>query len=168
MLDQIFGGISRIRRNHALEHATLHILSKKHPGKGLVGNSDARGFWVFGDVSTVKLQDAVDEAQARLRNGEHQLAIHPNCGTNFVTSGVMAGTAAWLGMLGSRRSLRDSIDRLPLVMSLVTVALILSQPLGPVFQARYTIDPKIGDMQVTEITHYKRRDIPVHRVKTRN
>jgi hypothetical protein len=80
----------------------------------------------------------------------------------------MAGTAAWLGMLGSRRSLRDSIDRLPLVMSLVTVALIFSQPLGPVFQARYTIDPKIGDMQVTEITQYKRRDIPVHRVKTRN
>jgi hypothetical protein len=170
MLNQLFSssGVSRVRRNHALEHATLQILSKKYPGKGLVGNSDMRGFWVFGEVSTEKLQEAVDEALVRLKNGEHHLAIHPNCGTNYVTSGVLAGAMAWLGMLGSRRTLRDSIDRLPVVMSLVTMALIFAQPLGPVFQARFTTDPRVGNMQVVEITHYKRRNIPVHRVKTRN
>jgi hypothetical protein len=168
MLNQLSHAISRIRRNHALEHATLQVLTKKHPRKGLVGNSDARGFWVFGDVATEELQESVEEALARLKNGEHQLAIHPNCGTNFVTSGVLAGTFAWVGMLGTRRSTRETIDRLPLVMSLVTLALIASQPLGPLFQARFTIDPKVGNMQVVEITQYKRREIPVHRVKTRN
>jgi hypothetical protein len=167
MLNHLSNTISRIRRNHALEHATLSVLNKRHPRKGLVGNSDVRGFWVFGDVPTELLQESVDEALARLKNGEHQLAIHPNCGTNFVTSGVLAGSFAWLGMLGTR-SKRDSIDRLPLVMSLVTIALIISQPLGPLFQARFTIDPKVGQMQVVEITKFKRRDIPVHRVKTRN
>jgi hypothetical protein len=170
MLNQLLstGGISRVRRNHALEHATLQILSKKFPGKGLVGNSDMRGFWVFGEVTTEHLQDAVDEALARLRNGEHHLAIHPHCGTNYVTSGVLAGTMAWLGMLGTRRTLRESIDRLPLIMSLVTMALVFAQPLGPLFQSRFTTDPKMGNMQIVEITRYKRRDIPVHRVKTRN
>jgi hypothetical protein len=170
MLNQLFSSdaITRVRRNHALEHATLHVLSKKHPGKGLVGNSDMRGFWIFGEVSTENLQEAVDEALARLKNGEHHLAIHQHCGTNYVTSGVMAGAMAWLGMLGSRRTMRDSIDRLPVVMSLVTLALIFAQPLGPLFQARFTTDPKVGNMQVVEITHYKRRDIPVHRVKTRS
>lgn len=168
IMDQINQTISRVRRNHALEHATLQILSKNHPKRGMVGNSDMRGFWVFGDVPTEQLQEAVDEALVRLKNGEHHLAIHPNCGTNFVTSGVLAGAFAWLGMLGMRRTTRDTIDRLPLVMSLATLALIFSQPLGPIFQARFTIDPKVGDLQVTEITQYKRRDIPVHRVKTRN
>lgn len=162
------GGISKVRRNHALEHAALQILSRKYPGKGLVGNSDMRGFWVFGDVSTEHLQDAIDEALARLKNGEHQLAIHPHCGTNYVTSGIIAGTMAWLGMLGSRRTLRDRLDRLPVIISMVTMALVFAQPLGPLFQSKFTTDPKIGNMQVVEITRYKRRDIPVHRVKTRN
>jgi hypothetical protein len=114
------------------------------------------------------LQEAVDEALARLKNGEHQLAIHPNCGTNYVTSGILAGAFAWLAMLGVRRSIRESIDRLPLVMALVTVALIFAQPLGPLFQARFTIDPKVGTLKVVEIVHYHRHDIPVHRVKTRH
>ncbi len=35
----------RVRRNHALEHATLQILTeKKHPHT-LAGLSDTRGFW---------------------------------------------------------------------------------------------------------------------------
>jgi len=167
MIDQLRNAVSRVRRNHALEHATLQILGTKYPRKGLVANSDVRGFWVFGEVSTETLQEAVDEALARLKNGEHQLAIHPNCGTNYVTSGILAGMFAWLAMLGRRRSLRDSIDRLPLVMSLVTIALIFAQPLGPLFQANFTIDPKVGKMQVVEIIRYQRHEIPAHRVKTR-
>jgi hypothetical protein len=168
MSNQFSLAISRVRRNHALEHATLQVLSKKYPRRGLVGNSDIRGFWVFGEISTENLQEAVDEALARLKNGEHQLAIHPNCGTNYVTSGILAGAFAWLAMLGVRRSIRESIDRLPLVMALVTVALIFAQPLGPLFQARFTIDPKVGTLKVVEIVHYHRHDIPVHRVKTRH
>ena len=32
-----FAPISRIRRNHALEHATLHVLAYKYPQKNLAG-----------------------------------------------------------------------------------------------------------------------------------
>ncbi|HSV85943.1 MAG TPA: DUF6391 domain-containing protein [Levilinea sp.] len=168
MMNQLVKAVSRIRRNHALEHATLQLLGNKYPGKGLIGNSDGRGFWVFGEVSTQTLQEAVDEAVARLKNGEQQLAIHPNCGTNYVISGMLAGTLAWLVMLGARRSLRENLDRLPLVMSLVTMGLILAQPLGPLLQVRFTTDSNIGKLQVVEITRYQRRDIPVHRIKTRH
>ncbi len=159
---------SHVRRNHALEHATLSILAKKNPNLSLVGNSDVRGFWVFGEVETEELQQAVDEAAARLKQGEYNLAIHPYCGTNFVTAGVVAGSAAWLGMIGSDNGLRRKLDRLPLVVSLVTLGLIIAQPLGPLMQARVTTDAHIGDLKVYEITEYKRHDMPVHRVKTRN
>jgi hypothetical protein len=168
MMNRLSNVISKIRRNHALEHATIQVLSKKYPGKGLVGNSDARGFWIFGEVSTETLQQAVDEAAARLKRGERQLAIHPNCGTNYVTSGILAGMLAWLVMLGARRSLRENLDRLPLVMTLVTMGLIFAQPLGPLIQTRFTTDANIGELQVVEITRYQRGDIPVHRIKTRH
>lgn len=170
MLKQILDQepLSHIRRNHALEHATLQVLAKKRPGLAMVGNSDTRGFWIFGEVSTQELQEAVDEAAARLRQGERQLAIHPYCGTNFAAAGIVAGGAAWLGMLGNSKGLRRKLDRLPLVISLVTFALILAQPLGPILQARVTTDADIEDLKVTEITAYKRHGASIHRVKTRN
>lgn len=159
---------SQIRRNHALEHATLQVLSQKDPQRRLAGYSNAGGFWVIGNVSLEDLQQAVDEAQARLRAGEHRLAIHPNCGTNFVTTGFVAGSFAWLGMLGTGRSAREKFDRWPVVISLVTMGMIFAQPLGPLMQARYTTQAELGSLQVTGILQLNNREnVPVHRVTTR-
>jgi len=91
-----FFPISRIRRNHALEHASLQVLSRRKPRTPLAGFSDWRGITILGNVSTAELQEAVEEARGRLKAGEHLLAIHPNCGTNYATSGILAGFAAWL------------------------------------------------------------------------
>ncbi|GAH22409.1 unnamed protein product, partial [marine sediment metagenome] len=108
--------ISRIRRNHGLEHATLHVLSKKYPKQSMAGHSDVGGFWVIGDVSLEDVYEAVEEALTRLRNGEKNLAVHRNCGTNFVTSGVLAGLAAVVAMVGVGRRTRDKLERLPFAM----------------------------------------------------
>jgi hypothetical protein len=158
--------ISRIRRNHALEHATLQVLSRKNPRLMAAGYSDTRGFLVFGKVSTDQLYEAVNEALRRLRAGEENLAIHPTCGTNFATTGVVAGTLAWLAMLGSGRNFQRNLDRLPVVIMLVIVGMIIAQPLGPLVQANVTTDGDIGELEVTEITRFERQGTPVHRVKT--
>jgi len=163
-----WGPVSSVRRNHALEHATINLLSRKKPGRSLAGYSDWRGFWIFGDVDTEELQLTIDEALARLRQGEGNLAIHANCGTNFVTTGFLVGTAAWLGMIGTGSGFRRKLDRWPLVISLVTTTLILSQPLGPIVQARLTTESRPGDLQVIQIMQYQRNGIPAHRVSTRN
>ena len=83
--------ISRIRRNHGLEHATLHVLANRHPGKRMAGYSDLSGFWIVADLPGQEIKDAADEALQRLSQGEHKLAVHPNCGTNFATAGSLAG-----------------------------------------------------------------------------
>ncbi len=169
ILDQILNWqpLSRTRRNHALEHATLQVLSAKNPNRRLAGYSDTGGFWVMGEVTLEDLQEAVDEAQARLRGGEARLAVHPFCGTNFVTTGMVAGAAGWLGMLGVGKRTSDKLDRLPFVIMLVTLAMIMAQPLGPAMQARFTTDPNLGSLQVTQILRYQRGDTPLHRVSTR-
>lgn len=95
--------ISRVRRNHGLEHATLHILAEQHPRTSLAGHSDLGGFWILGEVDIEDIQNAVDQALKRLQNGEEELAVHPNCGTNFVTAGTFAGVAASMAMFGAGR-----------------------------------------------------------------
>jgi hypothetical protein len=158
--------LSRIRRNHGLEHATIHVLSKQESGIALAGHSDSGGFWLLGEVSTEKVEAAVDQALQRLRAGESQLAIHPNCGTNFVTSGVAAGMAGAFAMLGAGPRSRDKFERFPLAALLATLALILSRPLGYRIQQRITTSGLPGDLEIVAVKSSRRGRIAAHRVVT--
>ena len=91
-----WGPVSAVRRNHGLEHATLNLLSAELPRQAFSGHSDSRGFWIVGNIGTEQLLATVNRALERMRAGEKGLAVHPYCGTNFVTTGLIAGTLAWL------------------------------------------------------------------------
>lgn len=158
--------VSRIRRNHGLEHATLHVLAERNPKISLAGHSDMGGFWVLGDVSTEEVRSAVAEGLRRMRNGEHNLAVHANCGTNFVTAGTFAGVAASLAMFGVGRRMRDKLERVPLAASLATVALLLAQPMGLLIQERVTTSGVPGAMEIVDIVQTSRGRIKAHRVMT--
>ncbi len=146
--------ISKIRRNHGLEHATIHLLSQRFPDRSFVGRSDAGGFWLYGDVPTAAVVETVEEALTRLKRGEHQLAVHPNCGTNFVTAGLLGGTASFFSLAGSDdESWGSKLERLPLAITLTTVALIIAQPLGRAAQRHITTQ---GDPQNLHIKHVER------------
>lgn len=161
-----WGPLLRIRRNHALEHATLQILAEKNKNSRLSGLSGTFGFWVLGEVDSEDLVKAVQEARQRLLSGEHQLAIHPNCGTNFATAGVVAGLFAWLASLSMRKTWRDRLDHLPNIISLVTIGLIIAQPLGPKMQEWVTTDPELGSLHMTGVQRFMERKPPAHRVLT--
>ncbi|MBE9507029.1 MAG: hypothetical protein IMY86_03185, partial [Chloroflexi bacterium] len=47
--------VSRVRRNHALEHATMHVLSERYRNLRLVGRSSLWGFYIYGNVPTEDL-----------------------------------------------------------------------------------------------------------------
>jgi len=158
--------ISRIRRNHGLEHATLHILSQRFPRKNMAGHSDMKGFWILGDVPTEEVNSAVQEALTRLQSGEEQLAVHPNCGTNFATAGISAGLAASLAMFGAGNRLRNKLERIPLAITLATLALIIAQPLGMKVQKEITTSGQPEGLEVVEIRQTRRGRVPAHRILT--
>lgn len=164
LLDQ--GPISRVRRNHGLEHATLHVLAERFPGKPLAGHSDLGGFWIIGELDTQAVISAVDEALQRLQAGERRLAVHPSCGTNFATAGVLAGLAAGAAMFGAGRKLRDNVERLPVAILLATLALIVAQPVGSLLQEQFTTSGDPGGLQVVEVKQRENARLPVHRIAT--
>jgi Domain of unknown function (DUF6391) len=164
--DQLANPVSRLRRNHGLEHATLHILSDKFPHLSLAGHSDLGGFWILGNVEMEDLAAAVDEGLQRMQSGEHNLSVHPNCGTNYVATGILAGTAAWLGMMGTGRGIREKAERLPMVIGLATLALVFGQPLGMALQARVTTSGRPENLRVARITASQRGKMRAHRVET--
>jgi hypothetical protein len=166
-----WGPISLIRRNHGLEHATINIMSQKYPDRSFAGHSDAKGFWIIGDISTDELSEIVQEALARMNAGEHKLAIHANCGTNAVTTGVLAGSLAWLATFPNANSFKKKLDRWPWIILLVTGAVIIAQPLGPKVQERITTSGDPAGLHVVQITRYEREleNRPsVHRIQTKD
>lgn len=158
--------ILETRRNHALEHATLHVLAHKYPGQPLVGHSNPTGFFIFGSVPTDDLQAAATQALTRLRAGERGLAIHAGCGTNLATTVLVAGTLAWLTLRGAR-SIFGRILRLPFAFSLALFGFFLSQPLGPLVQAKVTTEADPGEMEIVEVYPVMRGRLAAHRVVTR-
>jgi hypothetical protein len=159
--------LSRLRRNHSLEHATLHVLEKKFPKTGFGGISSPLGFTIVGNVTTENVAEAAIEALKRLRAGESHLVIHQNCGTNFAVTGVFAGLGAWLGTIGAGKRFRQKLERLPLMITLATLALIIAKPLAPWVQKQITTtgDPQGLDLVKVETT--VRAGLKLHLVTTK-
>ena len=157
----------RVRSNHALEHATLHVLQERGVTGRLGGISDAGGFWIYGDVPTEMLLLAAQEALQRLKKGEVELAVHPNCGTNMAVSGLAAGGLAWMGMLGTRGKLGRQLRRLPVAVLLGVIGYQLAQPLGPKMQQQITTNADVSRLSVLEVVQQDVMNTSVHRVRTR-
>jgi hypothetical protein len=157
--------VGTTRRNHALEHATLHVLSRTYPNKMLGGHSNPTGFFILGDVPLQAVADAATEALSRLRAGERELAIHPGCGTNLATSALLGASLGWFAMRGAR-STTGRMLRLPFAIAFALLGLALSRPLGPLLQQKFTTDASVGGLRVTDIRHSLRGRVTAHRVLT--
>ena len=158
--------VKRTRRNHGLEHATVHVLNKP-----ISGRSDAEGFWLMGDVETTEVESAAEEALRRMRGGEHGLAIHPNCGTNLLTTATMASLAALVGSIGTKRSTMDFVGRLPTIILLTVGAIVVSEPVGMNLQKYFTTLGDPGNLEITGVRRQAMNNplggaITLHRVTT--
>ena len=86
------------------------------------------------------------DALHRLERGESGLAIHPGCGTNYLTSGAAASLGALTVLSIGDRKARWS--RLPDVLIAATLALIVAQPIGPKLQEHITTCADMGDLEI--------------------
>ncbi len=120
----------------------------------------------MGEVETEELLEAVQSALARMRAGERELAVHPNCGTNFVTYGTFAGLGAFAALAGSGNKFKEKLERLPLAAVLATLGLIVAQPLAFTLQREVTTSGDPGDLKLVEIRRTSVSGRTVHRITT--
>lgn len=154
---------SAVRQNHALEHATIVLLSKSRPDVRLSGVSFAAGFFVFGDVPTDEVRRAADEALDRLRDTEPELAIHERCGTNLAVAGMLTGLSA---MTVAR--MRKPFNTVNNVILASTAALVLARPLGLLVQKYVTTRTPSVTMRVARVRRMMFLGSPAHFVTTSN
>lgn len=168
MFDSLFSHplITRVRRNHALEHATIHVLSQRYRDRRVVGRTTLRGFTLYGQIPVEGVLEAAEEALQRLQEGQRELAIHPTCGTNFVAGGTLAGLGAFAVLTPRRRNLGEWLSRLPLVLLTCTLGFILGQRLGVVLQAYVTTDAQVGDLRIVGVVREERGALVLHHVRT--
>jgi hypothetical protein len=155
--------ILETRRNHALEHATLHMLARAYPRGPLAGHSNPTGFFILGDVATEDLATAAVQALIALRGGERKLAIHAGCGTNLAVTAFLSAGLAWLPLRGTK-STSWRLMLLPLALTLAVIGWALSRPLGPWLQANVTTEADLGDLQVENVVRIRKG---FHRVITK-
>jgi predicted oxidoreductase len=140
----------RVRQNHALEHATITILSGMVPDLSVSARSSADGFIIFGNVDLGVLRHAMDEALRRLQAGEAELAIHPNCGTNIAV-GISLLTLGTLFGLASNQPR----TRVATAAASSLAGLMAARPVGQYVQRHLTTLPDLNGVRVTEIVRRK-------------
>ncbi|WP_376795657.1 DUF6391 domain-containing protein [Thermogemmatispora sp.] len=152
-----------VRQNHALEHATIVLLSRKFPEVRFSGISSALGFAVFGDVPTEEVLPAAEEALHLLRTTQPELAVHERCGTNLAVAGLLSGLSA---MTVAR--MRRPFNTFNNVVLATTAALVVARPLGLTVQRYLTTQTPSESMRITGVKRFEVLGTPAHFVSTEN
>ena len=154
--------LNTVRRNHALEHATLAVILRRlgHDIRA-VGRATGDGYFLYADVPTDFFEDCANEALARMKQGEGHLAVSPFCGTNIAVAGALTATAS---LLAAGRSARA--DRLPNAMLASMLAIVAAQPLGRLLQKHVTTSPDLSDTEIVGVKPGGRGATRFYKVQT--
>jgi len=158
MIEELVHLVRRTRQHHAIEHATLHMMSKRLGGPSLSGYSDPFGFTIFGETDLESVRRGVGDALLRLQSGERTLAIHPNCGTNLVTTSLLVTVAA---LLATRK--RNPFERFVTTLFWVLPMLVAGKGLGMYLQ-QYTTLADVSDRWVVDIVPLRFGTVRAYRV----
>lgn len=157
--------LAHIRKNHALEHATVHLLTEALPNVSFGGWSFIKGFWILGQAELQDVQKAAEMAYARLNNGEKKLAIHPNCGTNVAVIGLCTAAAAMLTTLGSDED-ESGMTKFSAFTTAGMIGALAGKPLGPKVQEKITTDPDVSSLSIVSISCSSLHGTPAFFIET--
>lgn len=151
----------RTRVNHALEHATISILTTRVANVMMRGRSNRNGFYISGDVPLQEIRQSAEMALVELKSGHSELAIHPFCGTNLAVAGILSGTSAVAaGRIGRRAGAYPSA----VLASLI--ALLVAQPLGLWVQRKFTTQSDVRDLRIVDVQPKQILGRKLHFVRT--
>ncbi len=162
--------LRNIRRNHAMEHATITLLSQQYTQEQILGWSGPWGFTIYTTLSAQQVIPSVMKALSLLKAGRGELRVHANCGTNLVATALLTTLATTVGMLGScsdrgyrvsgesqnrrqapQRTFLKWLERFPRMVLLSTLAIFLARPFGTWLQLKVTTADDLGQTEIAAI-----------------
>ena len=152
--------LNAIRRNHALEHATVAVLLATSGPTRLAGRASTDGFVIIGDIEPATLEQAAREALRRLQAGQSGLAVTPLCGTNIATTAGLAALGATAVLARGRTR-----ERLPNAFVAAMFGAMAGQPLGRLVQKYITT---LADHADIEVVGTRTLFGKLHKVETRS
>ncbi|WP_408954399.1 DUF6391 domain-containing protein [Natroniella sp. ANB-PHB2] len=144
---------SRLRQNHALEHATINVLEEKFGCQSLSGLAKEDGFYINGVVNPRFIEQAAQEGLARLQQGEVGLVVHRRCGTSIAVANILA-SVIFLFLL-----IQTGYFNILYVLLAIVVANLVGPVLGVMVQKRLTTSTKVDEVIIDEtqlVNHYKK------------
>lgn len=153
--------LDSVRRNHALEHATVTTLLEAGSPTPLGGYSTPGGFLIFGRASLEEVHAAAQQALAALKAGREELAISPHCGTNIATAALLSGLLAKAILARGRR-----IVRMPVAIAAMVGVGFLSRPIGNALQRHFTTLAELDGVEITGVRRLWAGGLSVYRVST--
>jgi hypothetical protein len=135
---------ARVRRNHALEHATVNVLEERYGKLNLAGYATQDGFKLSGAMVMPPevVYEAAQEGLKRLQKGEKGLAIHRRCGTSRLMTNLVF-SLLFLGLLVYLRY----FNFLAIIAALI-FAQVLGAVLGDLAQRWLTTSTDVQDLYI--------------------
>jgi len=136
---------NKVRQNHALQHATIHVLERDLGIPQVEGMAYEDGFTLKGLAEPGVVYQAALKGLEKLKRGERDFAIHPKCGTTILVVNTIASVIfiAVLFLTGN------------LTIISVLVALVLAHLTGPFggrLVQRYITTNPVPDLEVTGVS----------------
>lgn len=138
----------RMRRNHALEHATINVIEQRYGRSGLTGMPAVDGFHLRGRVSPHVITTSAQEAIRRLGRGERQLALSRRCPTSLISTQLLL-----LGFfVGIVLAIHQQFSA-PLFLVAMLAAALLGPPLSPYLQRLALVDPNPDVLAIRDVEY---------------
>ncbi len=144
---QIFkiAGDKRLRRNHALEHATINVIEEQFGPQQMGGIAHSDGFTIRSAVPPQIIENAARIGLNRMSRGDKDLAIHRRCGTSIAVANLLSSVLFLFIILGTGR----------FSLGLILLAIIGANMLGPLvgdYVQRYiTTSTDVQNMEIVEV-----------------
>ena len=103
----------------------------------------------------------------RRLGAEPALAVHPRCGTNLVVTALVSGLASLVALWTTDAQERAARPwtMLPRLLLAGTLSAVVSQPLGPAVQRRFSTRPDVGGTSVGRIVARDGGKHRLHRIE---
>ena len=137
-----------LRRNHAIEHATINILEKAAGRRlNISGLSREDGFYISGIQNADMVEQAAMQGLSLLQQGQCQLAIHRRCGTDVAIANFISAIIFLILIFST------GIFSLLNILIALLVSNLISPYLGEYVQRYFTTSCDVQGMDINGLEY---------------